>query len=102
MLLGLVKEDRLREHFNSFNNSVSSQSTPVKPTSYIACSDDSDEGFCSFVNTSCMDVNICRTCSPLEGCRAVKTFPNATVTEYGTYHYDTYAMMAGKRQYIKG
>lgn len=63
---------------------------------YIACSEDSDEGFCSFVNTACVDVNICRTCSPAEGCRAVKTFPNATVAEYGTYHFDTFAMMAGK------
>jgi len=30
---------------------------------YIACSSDSTEGFCSHVDTSCRDVNICRTCS---------------------------------------
>jgi cathepsin X len=63
---------------------------------YIACSDDSDEGFCAFVNTTCLDINVCKTCSPSEGCRAVKTFPNATVAEFGTYHFDTAAMMAGK------
>jgi cathepsin X len=63
---------------------------------YIACSDDSNEGFCPLVNTTCLDVNICKTCSPLKGCRAIKTFPNATVAEYGTYHFDTAAMMAGK------
>lgn len=67
---------------------------------YIACSDDSDEGFCPFVNTSCVDVNICRTCSSSGGCRAVKTFPNATVAEYGTYHFDVSSMMAGKFRII--
>ncbi|GAX20951.1 hypothetical protein FisN_1Lh388 [Fistulifera solaris] len=61
---------------------------------YIACSDDSDEGFCPFVNTTCVDVNVCITCSPSNSCRAVKTFPNATIAEYGTYHFDTVAMMA--------
>jgi hypothetical protein len=30
---------------------------------YLACSDDSDEGFCSAVDTSCSKHNVCRTCS---------------------------------------
>lgn len=60
---------------------------------YIACSSDSSEGFCSFVDTSCRPENICRSCLGENGtnsaggtCRAIKRFPNATVSEYGTYH----------------
>lgn len=30
---------------------------------YLACSADSDEGFCKHVDTSCVKSNICRTCS---------------------------------------
>lgn len=30
---------------------------------YMACSDDSMDGFCPFADTSCKDINICRTCS---------------------------------------
>ena len=30
---------------------------------YLACSADSDEGFCKHVDTSCIKSNICRTCS---------------------------------------
>lgn len=30
---------------------------------YLACSDDSKEGFCQHVDTSCQKHNICRTCS---------------------------------------
>ena len=61
---------------------------------YIACSSDSSEGFCPFVDTSCTPENICRSClrdnctySADDGtCRAIKRFPNATISEYGTYH----------------
>ena len=31
--------------------------------SYIACSSESQEGFCPHVDTSCSDINICKTCS---------------------------------------
>ncbi len=31
--------------------------------SYVACSDDSNEGFCPFVDTTCTNMNTCRTCS---------------------------------------
>lgn len=60
---------------------------------YIACSSDSDEGICPFVDTSCMPENICRSClgqiqsgSADHHCHAVSSFPNATIDEYGTYH----------------
>lgn len=56
---------------------------------YIACSSDSSEGFCPFVDTSCRPENICRSCldrSADGACHAVHSFPNATISEYGTYH----------------
>lgn len=56
---------------------------------YIACSSDSDEGFCPFVDTTCHAMNICRTCSRDENgvgqCTQITKFPNATVAEYGSY-----------------
>lgn len=56
---------------------------------YLACSSDSTEGFCPFIDTTCIPENICRTCSnPLNGgtCTVVHDFPYATVAEYGSYH----------------
>jgi cathepsin X len=61
---------------------------------YIACSSDSTEGFCPFVDTTCSALNTCRTCTPDGQCRAVAQFPNATVAEYGVYQYDVFAMKA--------
>lgn len=52
---------------------------------YMACSSDSQEGFCQHVDTSCNPLNTCRTCWPGRGCTAVTTFPNATVAEWGVY-----------------
>lgn len=52
---------------------------------YLACSSDSDEGFCPHVDTSCVPENICRTCTPDGTCTALKTFPNASIAEYGVY-----------------
>ncbi|KAL3796796.1 hypothetical protein HJC23_010943 [Cyclotella cryptica] len=56
---------------------------------YLACSDDSDEGFCSAVDTSCSKHNVCRTCSTFSSmggtCTEIDVFPNATVAEHGTY-----------------
>lgn len=56
---------------------------------YIACSSDSEEGFCPFVDTTCAAINICRTCSRDENgighCDQITTFPNATIAEYGSY-----------------
>lgn len=54
---------------------------------YLACSEDSKEGFCSHVDTTCSAVNTCRTCgtfSEMGGkCVELDYFPNATVAEYG-------------------
>jgi cathepsin X len=64
---------------------------------YIACSSDSQEGFCPHVDTSCSPMNICKTCTnPQKGgsCVALHRFPNATVAEYGTYQNDIHAIMA--------
>lgn len=75
---------------------------------YIACSADSNEGFCARVDTSCSAMNTCRTCFPVpidnatartaagvgEGvstgaasageCASVGAFPNASVAEHGS------------------
>lgn len=55
--------------------------------SYLACSQDSTEGFCGHVDTTCSDSNVCRTCNTFSGmggaCTEIDIFPNATVAEYG-------------------
>lgn len=55
---------------------------------YLACSDESTEGFCESVDTTCKKENICRTCDTFGGlggkCTEIDYFPNATVAEYGT------------------
>jgi len=62
--------------------------------SYVACSQDSIEGFCPHVDSSCSAENICRTCMnpthSIDGgiCKPVEFFPNATVAEYGTYNQE--------------
>lgn len=65
---------------------------------YIACSEDSDDGFCSHVDTSCSAINTCRTCDHTGECHAVHVFPNASVAEYGTYSYltDGFSKVADK------
>lgn len=54
---------------------------------YIACSSDSQEGFCSHVDTTCNPLNTCRTCSTFSAnggtCEPLEYYPNATVAEYG-------------------
>ena len=66
--------------------------------SYLACSAESKEGFCESVDTTCSAINTCRTCntfSELGGsCVEIDEFPNATIAEFGTYHYDSDAIMA--------
>jgi cathepsin X len=76
---------------------------------YLACSHDSTEGFCPHVDTTCkvskkadgfglvVDPKsmhqVCRTCDTFAGmggaCTAIsKSFPNATVAEYGMIEMD--------------
>ena len=56
---------------------------------YIACSEDSTEGFCPYVNTTCSPINTCRTCDTFVEnggtCREIDVMPNATIAEYGYY-----------------
>merc|ERR1711939_643755 len=53
----------------------------------MACSSESQEGFCPHFNTECKAENVARTCStfpPSGFCGAVKNYPNATISEYGS------------------
>jgi cathepsin X len=54
---------------------------------YMACSEESTEGFCQHVDTTCKKENICRTCDTFGGmggkCTEIDYFPNATIAEYG-------------------
>jgi len=64
---------------------------------YLACSNESTNGFCPHVDTQCTPMNTCRTCTNPEkggGCATIEKFPYATVSEYGSYYNDTHAVMA--------
>jgi len=65
---------------------------------YLACSAESDEGFCKHVDTTCTAQNTCRTCSTFTkmggSCREITPFPNATVAEYGGISLDAEKTMA--------
>lgn len=65
---------------------------------YIACSKESTEGFCEHVDTTCSAINTCRTCSSFTSmggkCTEIDIFPNATISEYGTYHGNVHAIKA--------
>lgn len=56
---------------------------------YIACSAESKQGFCPFVDTTCSPLNTCRTCDTFVGhggsCHEIDIMPNATIAEYGYY-----------------
>jgi len=56
---------------------------------YLACSEESTEGICEHVDTSCTASNTCKTCDTFGGmggaCTEIDFFPNATIAEYGTY-----------------
>merc|ERR1712232_31412 len=66
--------------------------------SYMACSNESSDGFCKHVDTTCAANNICRTCDTFAGmggaCTEISVFPNATVAEFGTTPPDVDAIMA--------
>jgi cathepsin X len=57
---------------------------------YIACSSESTEGLCKYVDTTCSAINTCRTCDTFGGmggkCSEINVFPNASIAEYGTYN----------------
>lgn len=59
---------------------------------YMACSKESKDGFCSYVDTTCSKPNTCRTCDTFAGmggaCTEIDYFPNATVAEYGLIDFD--------------
>jgi len=53
---------------------------------YLACSSESQVGFCPHVDTTCTPENVARTCStfPPQGkCAEIAEYPNATISEYG-------------------
>ncbi|CAK0817784.1 unnamed protein product [Prorocentrum cordatum] len=54
---------------------------------YMACSSDSEYGFCPFWTWDCSALNVARTCStfPEYGgtCVGLGWYPNATINEYG-------------------
>jgi len=54
---------------------------------YLACSSESDEGFCGSIDTTCKAENICRTCSTFSAsggfCSGIDKFPNVTIAEHG-------------------
>lgn len=60
---------------------------------YVACSNNSVEGICPHIDTTCRPINTCRTCFPNGTCSAVSHFPNASVVEYGTYHFPNVTMI---------
>jgi cathepsin X len=65
---------------------------------YLACSSDSNVGFCPHIDTTCSAINTCRTCNTFVEnngfCAPIDVFPNATVAEYGIIELDPDAIMA--------
>lgn len=61
---------------------------------YLACSAESTLGFCPYVDSVCSPINTCRTCTPDGRCSELDYFPNATVAEYGGYHFDVNSIKA--------
>ena len=51
---------------------------------YLACSSDSQIGFCGGIDTSPSPINTCRTCSTFGAdCVQIDSYPNASIAEYG-------------------
>jgi len=54
---------------------------------YMACSSESTEGICKGAKWDCSAENVARTCStfpPSGYCGAIKNYPNATISQYGS------------------
>ena len=50
---------------------------------YEACSSDSSHKVCKNRNFDCKPENICRACSPTQGCIGIRPYPNVTIHSYG-------------------
>merc|ERR1711865_44861 len=52
---------------------------------YMACSSESTEGVCKNGDWTCKPENVARTCGTFgEACVGLNTYPNATISEYGS------------------
>merc|ERR1712187_1061297 len=55
---------------------------------YLACSSESQEGFCPHVNTKCNALNVARTCGSFSGesgpCTGLSHYPNISIDDYGS------------------
>lgn len=55
---------------------------------YLACSTDSTEGFCSRIDTTCKPINVARTCGSFsaEGgpCSPIEPYPSISISDYGS------------------
>mmetsp|Transcript_34271 Transcript_34271/g.53242 ORF Transcript_34271/g.53242 Transcript_34271/m.53242 type:complete len:336 (+) Transcript_34271:78-1085(+) len=55
---------------------------------YLACSSDSDEGFCGHVDLTCNLANTARTCGSFDSeggsCSGLTSYPNVTISDYGS------------------
>jgi len=54
---------------------------------YMACSSESTEGICPHADWTCTAENVARTCStfpPSGFCAGLSSYPNATISEYGS------------------
>jgi cathepsin X len=79
---------------------------------YIACSMESQEGFCPHVDTTNTPLNTCRTCGGFTDmgaaeCKAIIDYPHATISEYGLVgegmtDLAKRAMMIKKEVYTRG
>jgi cathepsin X len=54
---------------------------------YMACSSESQQGFCPHADWTCKPENVARTCStfpPTGFCAALSKYPNVTISDYGS------------------
>merc|ERR1719346_117687 len=55
---------------------------------YLACTPESEEGFCPHVDTTCKPINVARTCGSFgaEGgpCTGLSSYPNISISDYGS------------------
>jgi len=55
---------------------------------YLACSSESQEGFCPHADFTCKPVNVARTCGSFDheggACNGLSSYPNATISDYGS------------------